>query len=280
MPGGEPPTQNRRPSRPQRMQQEQVYPGVGHHLAWRRLGVPVSPRTVNERWTLSGQPVAAAVAVLLYAGDNAANAATLDQSDVYHAAGRDPRRWRDRHHPQGCRARASRLPRTYDTVTRVLSPRGPRGRHSSSANRCQRWSKPLTECSPYSLNRLSPPSTRARTVDDTAITPWSAACSTRAARLTAVPVMSPFSRSSTSPLWRPQRISIASSARPGGRRRRTQVHAMGRRSGPGHRHPYSSRWCPDSDPPTPRRFGRGNRADDATRRLRRWQPWRSSPLCR
>ena len=36
----------------------------------------------------------------------------------------------------------------YDTVTRVLSPRRPRGRHSSSANRCQRWSKPLTECSP------------------------------------------------------------------------------------------------------------------------------------
>ena len=35
-----------------------------------------------------------------------------------------------------------------DTVTRVLSPRGPSGRHSSSANRCQRWSKPLTECSP------------------------------------------------------------------------------------------------------------------------------------
>ena len=35
-----------------------------------------------------------------------------------------------------------------DTVTRVLSPRSPRGRHSSSANRRQRWSKPLTECSP------------------------------------------------------------------------------------------------------------------------------------
>jgi len=30
------------------MQQEQVYPGVGHHLASPRLGAPVSPRTVNE----------------------------------------------------------------------------------------------------------------------------------------------------------------------------------------------------------------------------------------
>ena len=38
----------------------------------------------------------------------------------------------------------------YDTVTRELSPTRPSWAiaHASSANRCQRWSKPLTECSP------------------------------------------------------------------------------------------------------------------------------------